>query len=61
MRFSNGCAEWFWFPKMLIWFEHILLHDLYSEGLGTSSEKLRTPSPNMFNTIQTLSINDNCT
>ena len=34
----------------MIWFEHILLHDLSAKGLGTSSENLeRLASPMQHN------------
>ena len=32
-------------------FEHILLHDLSAKGIGTSSEKLKTPSSDAFNIL----------
>ena len=42
-KFTTNAAIFCHLIIDLVWFEHVLLHDLSAKGIGTSSEKLRTP------------------
>ena len=42
-KFTTNAAIFCHLIIDLIWFEHVLLHDLSAKGIGTCSEKLRTP------------------